>query len=158
MSTLLASLRRSPALAVGCLMGLTVVVLIVFRNELQAHDPGIGDLTQRFLPFGSPQHWLGTDNLGRDLWSRVLEGLPWSLGAALVAAPWFLRNWVLWGNPVYPYLFDGRYWDHWRSEWNHRIGSGIGWNLIDIERLPWTAALGTMDTSVREAGRPVRAA
>jgi len=73
------------------------------------------------------------------------------VGAAVVSVPWFGRNWVLWGNPVYPYLFNGLYWDDLRSEWHRRIGSGIGWDLGEILRLPWTASLTTMDASFREA-------
>lgn len=82
---------------------------------------------------------------------RMAGWLGLGLGAAAVSAPWLLRNWALWGNPVYPYLFGGRYWDHLRDEWHHRIGSGIGWNWLAILRLPWTASLGLMDVSFREA-------
>jgi hypothetical protein len=37
------------------------------------HDPDAVDLSQRFAGF-SAAHPLGTDNLGRDLLSRLLEG------------------------------------------------------------------------------------
>jgi peptide/nickel transport system permease protein len=40
------------------------------------------DLRGRLLPPHSPQHLLGTDQLGRDLFARLLHGLRWSLAAA----------------------------------------------------------------------------
>jgi len=39
----------------------------------------------RFEPMGKNGHLLGTDNLGRDLWSRLLEGMRWSISAATMA-------------------------------------------------------------------------
>lgn len=83
---------------------------------------------------------------------RWIKSWLWlGLGTALVSLPWFARNWALWGNPIYPYLFNGLYWDDLRGEWYQRIGSGIGWNWLEILRLPWTASLTTMDVSAREA-------
>jgi hypothetical protein len=35
--------------------------------------------------------------------------------AALVAAPWSIRNVVFTGNPVYPFIFGGPYWDAYRA-------------------------------------------
>jgi len=60
-------------------------VLIPLRDRLRPAEPGRIDLYDRFAPPGTPGHWLGTDHLGRDLWSRALEGLGWSLGCALAA-------------------------------------------------------------------------
>lgn len=74
-----------------------------------------------------------------------------ALSAAGVAAPWFARNWVLWGNPVYPYLFNGLYWDDLRTTWYQQLGTGIGWNWGELLRLPWTASLTLKDASFREA-------
>lgn len=45
-----------------------------------------GSLLMRLKPPGTDGAWLGTDQLGRDLWARVLAGLPWSLGIALAAS------------------------------------------------------------------------
>jgi peptide/nickel transport system permease protein len=64
---------------------LAIGFLILFRDALQTYDPVRGDLEDRFKPVGTAGHWLGTDNLGRDLWSRTLEGLSWSVSAALTA-------------------------------------------------------------------------
>ncbi|MCP4421412.1 MAG: hypothetical protein GY805_32780, partial [Chloroflexi bacterium] len=58
-----------------------------------------------------------------------------SLVALLVAFPWYVKNWVFTGNPVYPFLsgmFDGQYWDSFRAEWYASAGTGIGWQPVDF--------------------------
>ena len=47
-------------------------------------DPNFTNLEQKLLP-PSPQHWLGTDNLGRDVLSRMLHGASISLTVGLIA-------------------------------------------------------------------------
>ena len=32
------------------------------------------DLSRRLLPPGTPGNWLGTDDFGRDIWSRIIYG------------------------------------------------------------------------------------
>ena len=84
-SRLLAAFKSSPQLALGAAALLGWALLLALGGLLQTHDPQLSDLTRRFEPAGTAGHWLGTDNLGRDLWSRVLSGLPWSVGVATVA-------------------------------------------------------------------------
>ena len=45
-------------------------------------DPAAIDLQQRLLPPGAA-HWLGTDHLGRDIFSRLLAATRVSLGAVM---------------------------------------------------------------------------
>lgn len=75
----------SAELTLGVALSLVFLALLLLQQPLQVHDPFVGNLDQRFLPVGTAEHWLGTDNLGRDLWSRVLEGLGWSVAAAMIA-------------------------------------------------------------------------
>lgn len=80
-SRLLANLE----FVVGGALCTGLAIALLFKQLLQTHDPMNGDITERFVGLGINGHWLGTDNLGRDLWSRMLEGLGWSVSAALTA-------------------------------------------------------------------------
>ncbi len=48
--------------------------------------------------------------------------------AFLVASPWFLKNLAFTGNPVYPFLFGGHFWDEFRSSAYSEAGTGIAFN------------------------------
>jgi peptide/nickel transport system permease protein len=62
---------------------LTLIVLIaVFAPLLAPYDPNVGDLAFS-LAAPSPEHWLGTDQQGRDILSRVIWGGRSTLLAAL---------------------------------------------------------------------------
>ncbi|MFJ6386818.1 ABC transporter permease [Streptomyces sp. NPDC091972] len=72
----------------GLLLSVTVLVLVVlasFRPDLfTSQDPLKGVPSQNFrAPSGS--HWFGTDELGRDVFSRVVHGAQLSLKATLIA-------------------------------------------------------------------------
>jgi len=61
---------------------LVFVICGVFAPWLSPHDPTQLDLTGRLLP-PSPQHWFGTDELGRDILSRTIYGARISLTVAV---------------------------------------------------------------------------
>ena len=62
-----------------------IAVIAIFGQLLQTHDPMQGDLLKRFTPPGQEGYILGSDHLGRDLWSRMVDGLQWSMACALTA-------------------------------------------------------------------------
>jgi len=64
-------LRRLP-LVPTTIIG-TVVVAGLFAPWLAPHDPFEVSLLTRMQPPG-PEHWMGTDSLGRDVFSRMLYG------------------------------------------------------------------------------------
>ncbi|HET7488147.1 MAG TPA: nickel transporter permease [Acidimicrobiales bacterium] len=72
----------------AALAGLAIVTLLVlsalFAPVLAPHDPNAVDVTRRFAA-PSREFPLGTDNLGRDVLSRLLYGGRLSIGATLVA-------------------------------------------------------------------------
>ena len=74
--------RRSTVLGLVLVASLTVVALLA--PWLAPHDPTFVDPASGFAG-ASSAHWLGTDNLGRDILSRLLYGARWSLGLVAVA-------------------------------------------------------------------------
>lgn len=70
---------------------LVLVVLAVFGPWIAPHDPMAQSLLDQLLPpFWSAQndanYWLGTDNLGRDLLSRLIHGARPALVVMLIGA------------------------------------------------------------------------
>jgi peptide/nickel transport system permease protein len=94
-------------LRVGAVCTLLVVVPVALAGVLPLPDPDEQDLGARLLPPFTDGHLLGTDQIGRDLLSRVLYGGQTSLmigvlaiivsgliGIALGAAAGFFGGWV----------------------------------------------------------------
>jgi len=67
-------LRRDPATVVFCLLMLAIVLAAVFAPLLSPFDPYKESIILRLKPFGTRGHWLGTDELGRDILGRILYG------------------------------------------------------------------------------------
>jgi peptide/nickel transport system permease protein len=67
---------------VGVLMML--LIMVVFAPWFTVHDPYAGSVLRRLKPVGTAGHWLGTDEVGRDLWSRMVYGGRLSLLAGVV--------------------------------------------------------------------------
>jgi hypothetical protein len=74
-------------------------------------------------------------------------GLIFALPALLVALPWYVKNWAFTGNPVYPFVWHGRYWDEFRAATHRDPGSGIGWDPLALLILPYSLSLGIGDAS-----------
>ncbi|MEZ2129714.1 MULTISPECIES: ABC transporter permease [unclassified Sinorhizobium] len=85
-------LDANPWLAPGLLVPLTIVVVLAFAvlapQWFTVFDPEAVD-TDAILMAPDLRHWFGTDELGRDLFSRVVHGTSLSLaiglGATLIA-------------------------------------------------------------------------
>src|SRR5579872_6304836 len=77
---LLRRLLRNPLTVIGLVIIVVLVVMTLAAPLLTPSDPQVVDVPQRFLP-PSAQHPFGTDELGRDLFSRVLYGGRLSLPA-----------------------------------------------------------------------------
>ena len=69
----------------ACLLFLGAVLLAALLAPwLAPWDPLAVDGSRKLAPCG-PEHWLGTDRLGRDIFSRLLYGARATLGVSLLA-------------------------------------------------------------------------
>lgn len=79
---------KNPLGAAGGFLMILLLVIAVFADVLATHNPVRTSMHVLAPPGG--EFWLGTDNLGRDLWSRVIHGSRISLlvgvGATLLGA------------------------------------------------------------------------
>lgn len=70
-------------------LGLIIIVLqigmAIFAPLITFHDPVKQNLGASELPVFSEDHWLGTDNYGRDVWSRLVYGARISLVVGSIA-------------------------------------------------------------------------
>lgn len=79
--------------------------------------------------------------------TALTDAARFGMVALLVALPWYARNAVMMGNPFYPFVFGGQYWDAFRAEWYAAPGTGIGWDPIQIILLPLNVLLGHRDAN-----------
>ncbi|MBA1243530.1 D,D-dipeptide ABC transporter permease [Pseudomonas japonica] len=76
---------RSPLMLAGLIITVLVLVCIVAAPWLSPYSPNALKLTER-LQAPSALHWFGTDEVGRDLFSRVIFGARQSVGVGLFVA------------------------------------------------------------------------
>ena len=77
-------LSRNRAGMISLSVLLALVLACAAAELLSPYDPNIGEVSDRLLPIGSPDHILGTDDQGRDMLSRLLWGGQLSLLAGFV--------------------------------------------------------------------------
>lgn len=70
--------------ATGFAIVLIIIAMAVFAPIVATHDPDQLDVLNRFAP-PSAAHWLGTDHLGRDLYSRLVHGSTIAMFVALTS-------------------------------------------------------------------------
>ncbi len=85
-------LRRDPVTLGFAALLLLILLAIVFAPLLAPHDPYQTSMLRRLKPAGTPGYPLGTDELGRDMLSRLLYGgrLSWSIGITPVVISFFV--------------------------------------------------------------------
>ncbi len=72
----------------GSVVGLVIILILafvaIFGKLLMPYDPNYSDMTKSFLKPGAA-HWFGTDQLGRDIFSRIIDGTHISLTVGISA-------------------------------------------------------------------------
>jgi peptide/nickel transport system permease protein len=99
-------LLRSPLTVAGLLLLLTFALGAVLAPQIAPYNPLKQNVLERLKP-PTAEHWLGTDQLGRDLLSRLIHGarisltvglvvvvLAGSVGTAVGLAAGYLGGWV----------------------------------------------------------------
>ena len=71
--TVLNFARRKPLGAIGAVIVLGLLIMAVFADSIAPHPYAVSIAGARMKP-PSAQFWMGTDNLSRDIWSRVVYG------------------------------------------------------------------------------------
>lgn len=77
-------LRRNPLLLIGLIVVIVWVLGALAAPLLAPFQPLQQNVTERLQPPGSPNHLWGTDELGRDIYSRVLYGGRITIPASLL--------------------------------------------------------------------------
>lgn len=83
----------------------------------------------------------------KEIKKSLLQALIFTILTLLTALPWYLRTWIFTGNPFYPFIFGGPFWDSFRSQHYAATGSGIGWDLKALLLLPFDITLGNHDVT-----------
>ena len=79
------NILKKNKVAMACL-GIVIILCLValFAPWIAPYDPDAQVLTERLMP-PSAQHWFGTDDLGRDIFSRIVYGCRISLSVGVVS-------------------------------------------------------------------------
>jgi peptide/nickel transport system permease protein len=75
----------NPTLLAGLIILAAVVIIAIAAPLLTPYDPIAQKLDEALKPPLSPNHVLGTDNFGRDVWSRILYSARLDLQIAFVS-------------------------------------------------------------------------
>ncbi|MFP1645290.1 ABC transporter permease [Pontitalea aquivivens] len=84
--------RRNPLAMIGFLIVALLLLMAAFAPLVATHDPITQNLGQRLLPPLTAGHLLGTDEFGRDIFSRIVFGARVTLyivGLVAITAPVF---------------------------------------------------------------------
>ncbi|QLG41119.1 MULTISPECIES: ABC transporter permease [unclassified Paenibacillus] len=105
-TSLMNRILKTPTLLVGSVMFAVLIILAVIIPWVSPYDPSEQNLSA-FLQPPSAEHWLGTDQLGRDLFTRLIyaartdlsimvlaEIVPFCLGVFLGMLAGYYGKWI----------------------------------------------------------------
>lgn len=95
-SGVLGRLRRDPVAMIALFVILALVLMAVLAPYVAPADPYRGQMLRRLRPIGTPGFPLGTDELGRDMLSRLIYGARLSLlmGVMPVFIAFFIGSFI----------------------------------------------------------------
>jgi peptide/nickel transport system permease protein len=67
-------IRRNRLAMAGLIIVALLLVVAALAPWIAPHDPFVQNLGNRLKPPGTPGYWLGTDDFGRDILSRIIHG------------------------------------------------------------------------------------
>jgi hypothetical protein len=83
--------------------------------------------------------WQSLRNITRSETNVLINLLVFGVSAGLVMSPWYIKNWVWTGNPIYPLIWGGTGWDPLEgrviNDYLHTFGSGKSW--LDYLLIPY---------------------
>lgn len=74
--------RKNIILILGVVITFLMLLMVIFAPHLEMYNPTKMSLSEKFIP-PCKEHWFGTDHMGRDILSRVIEGSRVSLTTAM---------------------------------------------------------------------------
>ncbi|WP_370295503.1 ABC transporter permease [Rossellomorea marisflavi] len=83
--TTMKRLLKNKLAIIGLIIILLQVIMAIAAPVITIHSPFKQNLAESELPLFSEGHFLGTDNFGRDLWSRIVYGARISLLVGMTA-------------------------------------------------------------------------
>jgi peptide/nickel transport system permease protein len=83
-SSISSFVQRKPLGALGAVVLFAFIVTALLAPQVATHDPDLNNYRERVKP-PSVEHWFGTDNFGRDIYSRVIYGARISMSVGIFA-------------------------------------------------------------------------
>lgn len=77
-------LKKNRLAMIGLVILVILILLAILAPLITPHDRDATDITMKYNP-PSTEHWLGTDNIGRDTFTRLIYGTRVSLSVGLVS-------------------------------------------------------------------------
>jgi dipeptide transport system permease protein len=90
-------LRKNYLAMTGLFFIVFLIVMAIFGPILSPHDANLGTLSNQYQA-PSAEHWFGTDNAGRDVFTRTWQGARISLFVGLMAALIDVTIGIIWGG------------------------------------------------------------
>ena len=86
-SGVLSRISRDPVAMTALFILLILVLIAIFAPYIAPYDPSKGSVIRRLKPIGTPGYIFGTDELGRDMLSRLIYGARLSLIMGVIPVP-----------------------------------------------------------------------